>query len=99
MYNAVYLDEVLTDVQEAKIWYKTQKEGLEIEFADRIEQAIKTILSMPLAYATRYKNVRIAHPRVFPYNIHFHVNEPAKTVVFTAIVHNKRHPKRPSKRI
>ena len=22
MYNAVYLDEVLTDVQEAKIWYK-----------------------------------------------------------------------------
>ena len=41
MYNILYFEQVLFDVQEAKIWYKDQKEGLEIEFATAIENAIK----------------------------------------------------------
>ena len=40
MYNSQYFEQVLTDVQEAKIWYKQQKEGLEVEFAMAIETAI-----------------------------------------------------------
>jgi hypothetical protein len=61
-----YLDELETDVEEDKIWYKAQKEGLEIEFAIAIEKAIELILDTPGAFAIRYKNVRIAHPRDFP---------------------------------
>jgi mRNA-degrading endonuclease RelE of RelBE toxin-antitoxin system len=93
MYNSQYFDEVFTDIQEAKIWYKEQKEGLEVEFAFTIEKAIEQILKMPSAYSTRYKNVRIAHPKIFPYNIHFYIDETTKTVVFTAVIHNKRNPK------
>ena len=40
MYNSQYFDQVFTDVQEAKIWYKEQKDGLEVEFALAIETAI-----------------------------------------------------------
>ncbi|WP_395061273.1 hypothetical protein [Flavobacterium sp.] len=90
MYNAYYLDAVFADIQEAKIWYKEQKEGLEIEFALAIEIAIQKILTMPSSYSPRYKNVRIAHPKTFPYNIHFYIDENNKNVVFTAIIHNKR---------
>lgn len=93
MYSSQYFDEVLIDIQETKIWYKEQKEGLEVEFAFAIEKAIEQVLKMPSAYATRYKNVRIAHPKTFPYNIHFYIDETDKTVVFTAIIHNKRNPK------
>lgn len=93
MYNSQYLDEVFTDIQEAKIWYKEQKDGLEVEFAFAIEKAIEKVLKMPTAYSPRYKKVRIAHPKIFPYNIHFYIDEEYKTIVFTAIVHNKRNPK------
>jgi hypothetical protein len=93
MYNSKYFDQVFTDVQEAKIWYKEQKEGLEVEFSMAIETAIQKILKMPTSYSPRYKNIRIAHPKTFPYNIHFYIDEVNETVVFTAIVHNKRHPK------
>nr|WP_315174470.1 type II toxin-antitoxin system RelE/ParE family toxin [uncultured Flavobacterium sp.] len=93
MYSSQYFDEVFTDIQETKIWYKEQKEGLEVEFAFAIEKAIEQVLKMPSAYSTRYKNVRIAHPKTFPYNIHFYIDEDSKTVVFTAIIHNKRNPK------
>ena len=47
---------------------------------------------MPFAYSVRYKTIRIAHPKVFPYNIHFYINELEELVVITAIVHNKRLP-------
>lgn len=46
---------------------------------------------MPESYAIRYKSIRIAHPKVFPYNIHFYLDEEANSIVITAIVHNKRN--------
>jgi hypothetical protein len=93
MYQSQYFDQVFIDVQEAKIWYKEQKEGLQVEFALAIETAIQKVLKMPTSYSPRYKNVRIAHPKTFPYNIHFYIDEVNEVVVFTAIVHNKREPK------
>lgn len=99
MYKSQYFDDVFTDIQEAKIGYKEQKEGLEIEFAFAIEKAIEQVLKMPSAYSTRYKKVRIAQPKTFPYNIHFYIDESLKTVVITTIVHNKRNPKLAVRRI
>lgn len=99
VYFLKYLDEVATDVHEAKTWYKDQKEGLEIEFANAIEKAIEYIVEAPKTYSVRYRKVRIAHPKRFPYNIHFYIDEPNNTVVVTAIVHSKRHPKIAKKRV
>lgn len=93
MYTAQYFDQVFIDIQEAKIWYKEQKEGLEVEFATAIEITIQKVLKMPTSYSTRYKNIRIAHPKIFPYNLHFYIDELNEIVVFTAIVHNKREAK------
>ncbi len=64
---------------------------MEIEFSWAIEDAIDQIIKMPFSYALRYKSIRIAHPKVFPYNIHFYLDEVANTIVITAIVHNKRN--------
>lgn len=91
-YQFQYFDEALTDIQEAKLWYKKQRNGLEVEFALAIEKAIEHILEMPTVYAVRYKNVRIAHSKRFPYNIHFYIDKSNTLVIITAIVHNKRHP-------
>jgi hypothetical protein len=45
---------------------------------------------MPSAYSIRYKNIRIAHPKIFPYNIHFFIDENTQTVIFTGIIYNKK---------
>jgi mRNA-degrading endonuclease RelE of RelBE toxin-antitoxin system len=90
MYKAQYFEEVFTDIQEAKEWYKKQLVGLEVRFANCIEDAILKILEMPTAYNIRHKNIRIAHPKTFPYNIHFYIEEETKTVIFIGIVFNKR---------
>ncbi|WP_130277247.1 plasmid stabilization system [Cecembia calidifontis] len=67
---------------------------MEEEFALAIEIAIQQLLNKPFGYAIRYRNVRIAHPKRFPYNIHFYIDEANLTVVITAIVHIKRDPRR-----
>ena len=89
-HNVQFFDEVIFDIQEAKFWYKEKREGLEIEFSWAVEDTIEQIAKMPFSYSVRYKNVRIAHPKVFPYNIHFYIDESTELVVITAIVHNKR---------
>ncbi len=90
MYTAKDFDEALTDIQDAKLWYKEQQDGLEERFAFAIEETILKVLKMPSAYAVRYRNIRIAHPKIFPFNVHFYIDENENCIVFTGIVHNKR---------
>lgn len=98
-YSFLFLDEVLVDIQEAKFWYKQQKAGLEISFANVVQEAISKLILSPKAYAIRYKNIRIAHTKIFPYNIHFYINQSQKQVIIIGIVHNRKNPKKTSKRI
>jgi hypothetical protein len=55
-----------------------------------LDEVRNDILKMPSAYAVRYRNVRIAHTKIFPYNIHFFIDETRKQVIITGIVHNKK---------
>ena len=91
MYTELYLDEVETDIAEAKWWYAEQQTGLDERFAAAVKETITNILKMPSAYAVRYRNVRIAHTKVFPYNVHFYIDEDKAQVVIIGIIHNKRH--------
>jgi hypothetical protein len=70
-YFLQYFEEVEADIFHAKVWYKDQKEGLEIEFANAAKKTIERIVDVPDIFAIRYRNIRIAHTRRFPYNIHF----------------------------
>jgi len=67
MFQGFYLDEVENDVAEAKRWYAEQQTGLDVHFAAAVKETVTNIVKMPSSYAVRYKNVRIAHTKVFPY--------------------------------
>ena len=90
MYKAYYLDEVENDITAAKYWYAEQQENLDNRFTSAVKEAITNILQMPFAFAVRYKNVRIAHTKIFPYNIHYFVDEIKQHIVIIGIVHSKR---------
>lgn len=89
-YAVFYLDEVKNDLLFAKQWYAREQEGLDERFVLAVKEAIANIVKMPSAYAIRYKDVRIAHTKVFPYNVHFYIDEGKKQIIITGIVHNKR---------
>ena len=60
------------------------------QFAEEVIKAITKLIDQPTAYAIRYKNFRIVHTRIFPYGVHFYIDEALKTVVITAVIHNFR---------
>jgi hypothetical protein len=91
MYKAVYISEVKSDFINAKQWYSSQQFGLDIRFETAIKNTIKSISQTPFAYAMKYKNVRIAYTKIFPYNIHFVIEEDLKIVIIIGIVHNRRN--------
>jgi hypothetical protein len=88
MYTAFYLDEVRNDILRAKQWYAEQQKGLDVRFVSAVKKTVANIIKMPTAYAVRYKNVRIAHTKIFPYNF---IDERKKQLVITGIVYNKRN--------
>ncbi len=92
LYSLLYFDEVKTDVRGAKAWYKQQQLGLEKRFADAIKMTITKLQENPFAYGVRYKNIHIAYAKIFPYGIHFYIDDTNNQIVVIAIVHNKRHP-------
>jgi len=93
-----YYDEVVQDVREAKKWYREQQEGLDDRFAKDVKASINRLQKNPLNYEIKYRNVRIAYCDVFPYAIHFYMNEIEKQLVIIAIIHQHRHPEYPKNR-
>jgi toxin ParE1/3/4 len=89
-YRLSYYDEAGSDIEEAKMWYHSQLPGLEKRFSKDIKHTAARVSSNPFAYAIRYKKIRIAYASVFPYSIHFYIDN--ARVVITGIVHNSRNP-------
>ena len=98
-YSIFYFDEVETDFKEAKLWYRSVNEELELRFINSIEKTIFKLQEHPKAYSIRYKNVRVAHPPVFPYAIHFYIDDDKEMIVIIAIVHGRRDPDYAEKRL
>jgi plasmid stabilization system protein ParE len=99
VYSIFYFDEVEIDIKEARSWYKATNEKLEKRFVDAIENTIIKLQEWPKAYGIRYKNVRIAHPPIFPYSIHFYIDDVENRIVIIAIIHGRRHPDVAKKRL
>lgn len=82
-----YFDEVKADIVEAKDWYKSQKPGLERDFAREVKRSILRLQKNPDGYELKYKNVRTAFTDIFPYAIHFYIDNSTDQLVIIAIVH------------
>jgi plasmid stabilization system protein ParE len=87
-----YFDAVKIDVIEAKAWYKLQQPGLEKKFATEVKTCILRLQKNPLGYQVKYRNIRTAFTEVFPYAVHFYIEEAKKQIVIIAIIHQRRNP-------
>lgn len=90
-YTLCIQDSAFIDIAEGVEYYDSQREGLSIDFELCLEEGYGDILSAPLAYQTKYSQVRIKYIRRFPYRIHYLVE--ADAIYIIAVFHTSKSPK------
>lgn len=90
-YKISYHVDAENDIKHIKKWYKTQQDGLEKRFSLAVKDTINYIIQNPLLFEVKYKNIRVAYTRVFPYGVHylFHNN----SIKILAVIHTSKKPK------
>lgn len=98
-YIVLYHQAVKKDISEAKNWYQSRRKGLEKRFASEVKSSIIHLSEDPYLFEKRYKDVRIIFTRVFPFGVHFHLNESTKTITILGVFHTSLSPDKWTKRI
>ena len=75
------------DIEAAAEWYENQREGLGLEFTDRVLEAIEAIERNPFGYAKVIGDARRAVLAQFPYALWFKIE---KDAIVIACLHHKR---------
>ena len=92
MYKSVILPLAKEDVREAAKWYNKRQNGLGKRFTAEVREKVHFIRQNPKASNVRYDDVRTAVLNVFPFMIHFTVEEKNKTIIVSAVLHTSRDP-------
>lgn len=92
-YNLKIEPEALADIQEITDWYNKQQTRLGKRFQDTTVKQINSLSKNPQIYAVRYKEIRCALIKNFPYMVHFYVNTETSAIEVLAVISTSRNPK------
>ncbi len=92
MYKVLILTLAKEDIKEAAIWYNKQQVGLGNRFTSEVRKKVNYIRQNPKAIHVRYNNVRTAVLDVFPFMIHYMIDEEKTTIIISAVLHTSRNP-------
>lgn len=92
MYKFIILPPAKEDIREAALWYSKRQEGFGKRFTAEVREKVHFIRQNPMASNVRYDGVRTAVLNVFPFMIHFTIEEKNKTIVISAVLHTSRNP-------
>ena len=92
-YTVKILSIAKKDLEVAKKWYNDQKVGLGEEFKTEINEEIERIGKSPEQYQIKYKDLRQAVIRRFPYVIYYLLEEEKNRVIIFGVLHTSRKQK------
>jgi plasmid stabilization system protein ParE len=92
-----FVPEAEAELAEARTWYRSQREGLDVALMQRVDDALARILENPKAFPVVQSPLRRAIIRQFPFAIFFEGGE-CEIVVF-AVFHSRRNPRRVATRL
>ena len=98
MYKVVILPPAKEDIKEAAYWYNDKQKGLGKRFTEEVRSKIGYIRKNPKAMEVRYSKTRCAILDVFPFMVHFSVNDKQKTIIISAVFHTSLNPEQWGKR-
>lgn len=82
----------INDIADAFEYYDSKSAGLGFEFTDTINKYLIKISSFPTASSIRYDNVRVKPVKIFPYVIHFLVDEKTSSIIILRIFNTWKEP-------
>ena len=82
------------DIILARTWYRQYNPVLPKHFAKEVNAVIELVRQSPFAHAIRYNTVRIANLKVFPYAVHYIVDENIDTIIVLAVHHSSLSPEK-----
>ena len=92
MYKATILPLAKDDIRSAANWYEKKKTGLGKRFTGEVRKKVAFIRKNPSACMIKYDNVRTAVLNIFPFMLHYIVEENNRTIVITSVFHTSRNP-------
>ena len=90
-YEVEFRKEAHLDILEAITWYEKRKKGLGDELFIALENVKHFIEQNPYHFEEKYKGIRKAITKRFPYIIYYRIESKTKVLVF-AVLHMKRSP-------
>jgi len=91
-YNSIILPAAKQDIKEAAEWYNDKGKGLGKRFIVEVRVKVKFIKQNPNASAIRYDNIRTTVLPIFPFMIHYYIDEVQKNVIIVSVLHTSRNP-------
>ncbi|MDB5158870.1 MAG: Plasmid stabilization system protein [Mucilaginibacter sp.] len=92
MYKVTILPLAKLDIRETATWYNGKQNGLGKRFTTEVRQKVNHIKQDPFISVVRYDEVRTAVLEVFPFMIHYNVNEEENLIIILAVLHTSRNP-------
>ena len=84
--------EAEADIDDAAVWYETQRMGLGQDFLDETLCMFDTILRNPHMYSVLHRQTRRAIMHCFPFGVFYRIE--GDSIVVIAVLHGSRHPSR-----
>lgn len=85
-----FTPEADAELTEAREWYSHQRQDLDLEFMQCIDDALLRIANHPHAFPLVYRNLRQAVVRRFPFAVFYEVT--ADEIEVFAVFHSRRNP-------
>ena len=94
MYKIVILPLAKEDISRIAKWYNKRQKGLGKRFTQEVRKKMAHVRRNPENIVVRYRNVQTAIVKVFPYMIHFTVDEATKTITVLAVFAMSQSPQK-----
>lgn len=91
-YKLVLHKEAGQDIEEAIDWYSKQLDGLGNQFYAKLTDKLEKLKENPQLWSVRYDEVHCVIVNVFPYLIHYIIEESEKKVVVLGVLHTSKDP-------
>ena len=92
MYKVVFSKKSLLETDEARRWYNKQQHGLGKKFVTDVRDVIKDIKANPFFASAKFETIRTAACKIFPYTVHYEIDEKDNFVRIVSVFHISRRP-------
>lgn len=92
MYKVVFSKKALLETDEARRWYNKQQPGLGKRFVTDVKDVIKDIKANSFFASVKFETIRTAACKIFPYTVHYEIDEKENIVRIVSVFHISRRP-------